>query len=104
MISLSDCPKFQSCNAPVCPLDPVWGQRFTHKEDSTCFYLSESVKCRSQALFEGAGLEELREVIHRISPAIATRHPRIQRALERAKQTGSRMARLVKKYQEADHE
>ena len=104
MFSMSDCPKFQSCTAPICPVDSAWVQRFNHKEDPTCFYLSESVKHGSKALFQGAGLEELREGIHRLSPAIAKRHPRIQRALERAKQTGSRMARLVKKCQEADHD
>ena len=97
MFSISDCPKFQSCNAPVCPIDLAWAHRFNHKEDPTCFYLSESVKDGSQALFQGAGLGELYEVMHRVTPAIAKQHPRIKRALERAQQTGSRMARRINK-------
>lgn len=97
MLTMSDCPKFQSCNAPVCPIDSAWDRRFNHKEGSTCFYLSESVKYGSQALFQGAGLGELYEVIRRETHAIVERHPRIRRALERARQTGSRMTRLVTK-------
>lgn len=97
VFSMSDCPKYQSCNAPVCPIDLAEAHRFNHKEDPTCFYLSESVKHGSQASFQGAGLGGLYKFIHWVTPAIATRHPRIKRALERAQQTGSRMARLVNK-------
>jgi len=97
MLSMPNCPRFQSCNAPVCPFDPAWVRRLNRKEDSTCFYLCESVKHGSLALFQGAGLGELYEVIHRATPAIAKRHLRIKRALERAQQTGSRMARRVNK-------
>jgi hypothetical protein len=78
-------------------------------EDATCFYLCESVKHGSQALFQGAGLVELYEAIHRATPAIVDRHPRIRKALERAKQTGSRMARRFlagkkRQHEEARHE
>ncbi len=93
MPSMPHCPKYQTCNAPVCPIDPAWARRLNRKEDSTCFYLCESVKHGSRALFEGAGLGELYEAIHRATPDIVDRHTRIRRALERAKQTGSRMAR-----------
>ncbi|PTQ79818.1 hypothetical protein C8R21_12222 [Nitrosospira multiformis] len=97
MPSIPDCPKFQSCNAPVCPVDPAWVRRLNRKEDSTCFYLCESVKHGSHALFQGAGLEGLYKIISRVTPAIARRHSRIKRALERAQQTDSRMARRVNK-------
>jgi hypothetical protein len=93
MPSMPDCPKYKSCSAPVCPLDPAWARRLNNNEDPTCFYLCESVKDGSQALFQGAGLEELYEAIHSVTPAIVDRHPRIKNALERAKRTGSRMAR-----------
>lgn len=93
MPSMPDCPKYQSCNAPVCPIDPAWARRLNSNEDPICFYLCESVKHGSQALFQGAGLEELYESIHRVTRAIVDRHSRIKNALERAKQTGSRMAR-----------
>jgi hypothetical protein len=59
MPSMPDCPKYKFCNAPVCPLDPAWARRLNSNEDPTCFYLCESVKDGSEALFQGAGLEEL---------------------------------------------
>jgi hypothetical protein len=104
MFSMPDCPKFQSCNAPICPIDPAWTQRLNLREDPTCFYLSESVKHGSQASFERAGLGKLYEGIHGVTPAIARRHPRIKSALERAQYTGSRMARRVNKCPEVKHE
>ena len=97
MFSMSGCPKFQSCNASVCPVDLEWNKRSTHEADPTCFYLSEAVKDGSQAQFEGAGLRELYGVIHRQAPEIKTCHPRIKRALERAALTGSRMTRRLMK-------
>lgn len=93
MLSLTSCPKYQTCNAPVCPVDPDWHKRSNCSEDPTCFYLTESVKHGAQAVFEGAGLGELFAEIHRQAQPISDRHPRIRRALERAKETGSRMAR-----------
>ena len=104
MPSMPDCPKFQSCNAPVCPIHPAWVRRLNRKEASTCFYLCESVKHGSHALFQGAGLEEVYKVVYQATPVIVERHPRIRRALDRAKQTGSRMTRRVIKATEATRE
>jgi hypothetical protein len=87
------CPKFLKCYSPICPLDPDWRKRVLLREDPTCFYLTESVKHGAESVFQGAGLGELYEVIVRVTPDITARHPRIQKALERAKLTGSRMIR-----------
>lgn len=92
-ISYEHCPKFEKCNAPICPLDPDWRKRVLFSEDATCFYLTESVKHGAETVFQGAGLGELYEVIVRVTPDITARHTRIQKALERAKLTGSRMTR-----------
>jgi hypothetical protein len=93
MLSMLDCPKYQKCNAPVCPIDSAWARRLNQREDATCFYLCESVKEDSQALFQGAGLGELYERIHQVIPAMVERHPRIRNALDRARLTGARMTR-----------
>ena len=39
-----DCPRFDKCSAPICPLDPKWRERAHLSEDRLCFYLCESVK------------------------------------------------------------
>jgi len=35
------CPKYEACNAPVCPLWPDWRKLSFLKGDRTCFYLRE---------------------------------------------------------------
>ena len=87
------CPKFLTCNAPVCVLDSDWHKRSSHNEDATCFYLTESVKDGAETHFQVAGLGELYQQILRVRPYIIQRHSRIARKLEAAKQSGSRMAR-----------
>ena len=92
-IPFNGCPKYERCSSPICPLDPDWRRRNMLNDESVCFYLSESVKNGARNVFEGAGLGELYEVVVLASPFISATYPRIYRALERAKQTGSRMAR-----------
>lgn len=94
-ISLYECPKFQTCNAPVCPLDDDWRKRSNLKEDSTCFYLIESVKHGAETHFQGAGLGQLLTVIVRARSDITATHKRIATKLEAARLTGSRMARKI---------
>ena len=59
--------------------------------DPVCFYLTESVKDGASSIFDGRGLIDLYMVITEAAPLICTRWPRIRRALERAKTSGSRM-------------
>ncbi len=88
-----NCPKFQSCSAPICPLDAKWHKRVNTSDDATCFYLLESVKHGAKAHFQVALLGELYAVIVRARVGISTSHKRIAAKLESAKRTGSRMAR-----------
>jgi hypothetical protein len=90
-ISSDHCPKFEKCSAPICPLDANWRKRVLLNGDPTCFYLSESVKHGAQTVFEGAGLKDIYAAMVLAYPTITAKHPRIRRALERAKLTGSRM-------------
>lgn len=39
------CPKWEGCNAPVCPLAPRYGlNATTHKGEATCLWLREGMK------------------------------------------------------------
>lgn len=89
------CPRFNSCSAPARPLDDSWQTRVMLSEDPTCFYLTEAVKADAEANFGGRGLADLYRLMADIIPAISSRHPRIRRALARAKLTGSRMNRVI---------
>ena len=40
----SDCPKFETCNASVCPLDPGWREAVHLPSERVCRYLIDSGK------------------------------------------------------------
>lgn len=87
------CPKFQKCNAPICPLDADWPKRVHHNGDRVCFYLIEAQKASAKATFDNVGLGYTYELIRQAIPSIISRHYPIKHALEQAQKTGSRMAR-----------
>lgn len=39
-----ECPKYDACSAPLCPLDPNWRLRAFNHGERVCFFLNESVK------------------------------------------------------------
>ena len=43
-MSMYDCPRFEACSAPVCPLDNGWRKRRMLKRERTCHYLREVSK------------------------------------------------------------
>ena len=88
-----DCPKFEKCSAPICPLDPEWQSRSHLPGERVCFYLLEFVKPGAEARFQGCTPRELYRVVQDTIQPISTRYAPIQRALKRAKDTGSRMKR-----------
>lgn len=40
----SDCPRYDSCSAALCPIDFNWRKRMCDSSSRTCFFLAESVK------------------------------------------------------------
>jgi len=89
--SPQDCPRFQGCSSPVCPMDNDWPIRVLEKSDPTCFYLTEAVKDGAEKRFGAAGLQDLYSLVSEVGPAIANLHPRVRDGLARARYTGSRM-------------
>ncbi len=92
-MNISDCPKYETCSAPICPLDKDWKLRALCNEDPTCFYLLESVKDASATHFELAQLEVMYEMIYEVRDDICNTHKRISNKVKSAKNSGSRMAR-----------
>ncbi len=87
------CPKYDTCSAPICPLDKDWKLRVLCIEDPTCFYLLESVKDASKTHFELAQLGVMYVKICEVRDDICTTHKRISNKVKAAKNSGSRMAR-----------
>lgn len=92
-LTMQDCPKYQVCSAPICPLDLHWQKRKHLPADKVCFYLLESAKTDSKAIFDIAGLGYLYSAIVSQAPDIIVAYSAIKHTYERAKNTGSRMTR-----------
>jgi hypothetical protein len=90
------CPKYQTCSAPICPLDKNWKLRVLCNEDSTCFYLLESVKDASKTHFQVAQLGHMYDRICEVRDDICTTHKRLSKKVEASKKSSSRMARRFK--------
>lgn len=101
--TMQQCPRFNACNAPICPFDAEWKKRRHLNEDRVCFYLLEASKTGAKAVFEGAGLGQLYQAVSEAAPAIRTTYFHIDRACNRASASGSRMANGHKLRKGADH-
>ncbi len=92
--TMSTCPKFDRCSAPICPLDPDWRLRVYRRDEPICFYLLEYVKPHARAQFIGGMAMPIYEAIERSMDAMCSRYAPLRKALERAKRTGSRLRAL----------
>jgi hypothetical protein len=86
----TDCPRFYTCSAAICPLDPI--PSYHGSGDRVCYYLLNSGKAGAAERFADdpvfqIGLERL--------PAIAARHPAIASAVATAARTGFKGANLL---------
>lgn len=100
-MKITSCPKFYTCNAPICPLDDDWRKRVNLVEDSTCYYLIESVKDGAKTHFERALLGEFYQLIVGVRGDISKHFKRIEKKLEAAAKTPSRMTRKLTSNKEA---
>ncbi len=92
-MKMTDCPKFDRCSAPICPLDADWAARVHLKGERICFYVLEYVKPGAKARFRGSTAREIYEAIQFLLPSILSRYAPLKRVLMRARRTGSRMGR-----------
>lgn len=93
-MEMRDCPKWESCSAPVCPLDSGCLGTVHLEGERICYYLCEAVKDHAEAHFQACSLEEIYERVVRVLPAISETYPPVRRALEKARKSGSRMMRF----------
>lgn len=92
-MNLTDCEHFSHCNAPVCPLDKDWQKRQHLTGDKVCFYLTESQKAGAKAVFIIAGKENIYKKVSQVAEDIKKSSCAINFTLNRAKLSGSKMAR-----------
>jgi hypothetical protein len=90
-MKISNCPRFDKCSAPICPLDRNWKLRVYLKGEPICFYLLEYVKPNAKAQFQGSIGVRIYAAVQTSIDAMSHRYAPLRRALERAKRTGSRI-------------
>jgi len=88
-MTMRECPRYLTCSAPVCPLDPIWARRKHLPGERVCLWLTELAKPGGlDILGQELGTETAAQVA-RISPAIAERFCYVRRVVEHAAGTGS---------------
>lgn len=92
------CPKWERCNAPVCPLSATWKSTDHHDGEPTCLYLREWAKAGGPARVGGMLRADLAEAIGAAFEALTTPQPAsgpgwfaIRKAIRAAARTGSRL-------------
>jgi len=86
---IRQCPKFNTCSAPICPLDPNWARRTMSNGQAVCGWLREIAKAGPDAQCVP---EELRSRVATVYPAIVASVglAPLRAALKRAARTGSK--------------
>ena len=78
------CPRFNSCSAPICPIDPDWRERVHRKGEPVCFYLRLHSKNALWDPKSGSVPRKLARRVGELAPEIMGRYAPLKRALERA--------------------
>lgn len=83
------CPKWTTCSAPVCPLDPNHAECQTLNGEAVCPWLREAVKADGDSRIPA----EIAPTVRRVLPALLiTGGAALRAKLRRAEQSASRMA------------
>ena len=83
-MKMYDCPKFESCSAPICPLEEDWELRTHLNGERVCHYLTMLQKTTVKPVFWGGQSGELYKVIAEQHPRIIALHPLIKQQLMRS--------------------
>ena len=83
-ITPSDCPKYDPCNAPICPLDSQMLERVHLWGEPTCFYLRLFAKQGLQGLFSTSVPRQVAKRVAKAYPIVIDRYEPIKKQLARA--------------------
>lgn len=84
------CPRYESCNAPLCPLDARWQFRSYGRGEAVCDFVLEAVKPNGAATVRRRLPDEMAATVLQAAPEMALKFPFIAHRLARASSQGSR--------------
>jgi hypothetical protein len=88
-----DCSAFQVCNAPICPLDPLWRVAVHLAKETVCRYLLAGRKAGAADYYRD---DPIFAAVQAQAAEVCYRHRVIARAVERAARSGLRGQNLRK--------
>jgi hypothetical protein len=86
----TDCPRFDSCNAAVCPLEPVPSVHL--KGEQVCYYLRNHVKAGAAERFKD---DPVFAAVVEQAPIVLKRYPDIARRVAEAAKSSWKGANLL---------
>lgn len=87
---MNPCPRFDRCNAPICPLDPSWEKARYLSGEPVCRWMLELAKEGGTAEISRTLVGEIAAVVREVSPRIINATPALARRIERAALSPSR--------------
>lgn len=88
----NDCPKWNGCNAPLCPLDPHSDLRRHMRGEPVCLWLRELAKPGGAAIVRGAVPTAVADALLRAAPNLSQRNSDMRAKLRAASRNGSKLA------------
>lgn len=88
-MTMEQCPKFDSCSAPICPLDPDWSERKHIKDEPVCYYLREWAKHGPHSLCRGGEEHIIASTLTRVYPQILSSIYPLKKQLDRITKTAN---------------
>src|SRR5690554_1712959 len=86
------CPRFDSCNAPICPMDPHQKQRVYLSGEAVCLFMLEHVKPDGEAKIKATIGGDAAEVVGQAVEWAKCTYGPMQKRLNRASRTPSRLS------------
>jgi hypothetical protein len=90
----NDCPNWNKCNAPFCPLWNEWQQLQHLKGEPVCYLLREVSKHGGQARLQGCVSQQTLQRLAQVHGEVMQRCGPLKTALVRASLSGSRIANI----------
>ena len=88
----NDCPQWESCSCPACPLDLEWRRRRHLSGERICLWLRELVKPDGKETVVRALGEEAALTVADAAPDIIARWSDVRHKLRQASRQGSKRA------------
>ena len=98
---MAQCPRFDHCSAPICPIDTDWRKRAHRKGEPVCAYLRRYAKDPLWGQKQGTVPTELWLKVVEVYPQVIERYGPLKQVLKRSSSSPFRTV-ITKREQEPD--